>query len=246
MARILSGGGKFSGGKVVPGGGNWRQTINRFTGNRVGRDGASPSGVRRVFARNPADARMDANVSLMLMSSNKKAALTTALTGTNNDLVFTALKNGDQGNKTQVEYINGGASQALSVRVRLAAAGTNGDPDTLVISVRLATDASSVITSTAAQVATAVNADALANDYVVATNAPGNDGTGLVTAMAATPLTGGVFTEQLNTSGQPSNPNVVKAPTTAVRGAGKSTQTATPAGVTKVRNRSTNRSLRKR
>jgi hypothetical protein len=91
-----------------------------------------------------------------------------------------------------------------------------------------------------------VTAHAIANKLVTVANAAGNDGTGLVTAMAATALTGGAYTQQTNTSGGGSNPTIVRAPTTGVRGAGKSTQTGTPTGVEKVRDRSTNRSVRKR
>lgn len=92
---------------------------------------------------------------------------------------FTANAAGVAGNSKSVAYVNSGASQALLVTVTGNA-----------ISVRLATDAGSVITSTAAQVAAAVNAAVGAG--VTAANAAGNDGTGVVTALAATPLAGGL------------------------------------------------------
>lgn len=56
------------------------------------------------------------------------------------------------------------------------------------ITVTLATDGSSAITSTAAQVAAAVADNDDSNDLVSVANAAGNDGTGVVTALASTPL----------------------------------------------------------
>jgi len=47
------------------------------------------------------------------------------------------------------------------------------------------------ITSTAAQVATAINNDSIANQLVSAANAAANDGTGVVTALSQTALSGG-------------------------------------------------------
>lgn len=110
-----------------------------------------------------------------------KAALTTALAGANNDLTYTAQDAGDIGNSITIRYVDpAAASAALSVSVLNRA-----------ITVNLATNGSSVITSTAAQVAAAVNGSASASALVVAANAAANDGTGVVTALASTPLAGG-------------------------------------------------------
>lgn len=120
--------------------------------------------------------------SATITGSSVAASLTTALTGLNNDLTYTADTAGAAGNDITVAYVNPGtASAALAVTVTGSA-----------ISVSLATDASSVITSTAALVRDAVNAHATASTLVTAANATGNDGTGVVTALAATNLTGGV------------------------------------------------------
>ena len=111
-----------------------------------------------------------------------KATLTTALTGTNNDLKYTAREAGVGGNSITVRYVDpAGNNAALSVTV----AGT-------AITVNLATNGSGTITSTAAQVAAAIAAKQQASVLVDVENAAGNDGTGVVTALAATPLTGGV------------------------------------------------------
>jgi hypothetical protein len=109
-----------------------------------------------------------------------KGQLTTALAGSNNDLTFRANTQGVVGNSTTIAYVVAGASTPLSVSVTGSA-----------ITVNVATNGSSVATSTAAQVRDAVNAHAQAGQLVSAENATGNDGTGVVTALAATPLAGG-------------------------------------------------------
>lgn len=116
-----------------------------------------------------------------------EATLTTALTGANNDLTYTAKKGGTWGNSIQVEYLDpGGANQALAITV-----------SGFLISVSLATNGSSVITSTAALVSTAIAANADANRLVDVANASSNDGTGVVTALTATNLSGGSYGQAL-------------------------------------------------
>lgn len=110
-----------------------------------------------------------------------RASLTTALTGTNNDLVFTASRpTAAEGNAVRVRYVVAGTNTPLSV------SRSGGD-----LTVNVATDGAGAATSTAAQVATAVNASDEARFLVTAANAPGNNGTGVVTALAFTSLTGG-------------------------------------------------------
>lgn len=114
---------------------------------------------------------------------NTQASKTTALTGNNNDLTYTSKLDGADGNDITVTYVVAGANTPLSVSVA-----------THAITVNVATNASSVATSTAAQVRDAVNGNAAASSLVVAQNAAGNDGTGVVAAMAAITLTGGAET----------------------------------------------------
>lgn len=116
------------------------------------------------------------------------AALTTALTGANNDLAFTADVAGPDGNDITIAYINAGASKPLVVSVVGSA-----------ISVQLATNGSSVITSTASLVLAALNASTPAAALINTALAPTNTGAGLVTALSATPLTGGTGTNFLTT-----------------------------------------------
>lgn len=109
-----------------------------------------------------------------------RASLTTALTGTNNDLTYTATRPGVEGNAFRVRYVVAGTNTALSV------SRSGGD-----LTVNVATDGAGAVTSTAAAIATAVNASDEARFLVTAANATGNNGTGIVTALAFTSLTGG-------------------------------------------------------
>jgi hypothetical protein len=114
-----------------------------------------------------------------LINANAYATLTTALAGNNNDLVFTAKQY--PGNDISVAYVNPNANNAtLAVTVTGKA-----------IAVNLATGAGGAITTLASDIATAIAANATANALVGVANAGGNDGTGTVTALAATSLTGG-------------------------------------------------------
>lgn len=112
-----------------------------------------------------------------------RASRTTALAGANNDLTFTATfeQRGVVGNAITITYVDPpGNNVALSVAV----AGT-------AITVTLATDGVSAVTSTAAQVRDAVNAHAGASALVTAANAGTDNGTGVVTAVGPLALTGG-------------------------------------------------------
>lgn len=106
--------------------------------------------------------------------------LTTALSGANNDLTYTAINRGTGGNAITLTYVVAGVSTPLSVAVVGNA-----------ITVNVATNGSSAAVSTAAQVRTAVLASAAAALLVGVENATGNDGTGVVTALTSTPLAGG-------------------------------------------------------
>ncbi len=109
-----------------------------------------------------------------------KATLTTSLPGTNDDLTYTAVSYGSGGNAITVAYTNDGANIPLSVSVSGSA-----------ITVHLATNGSGNVTSTAAQVAAAIAASSTAAAKVTVANATGNDGSGVVSVMAPTNLSGG-------------------------------------------------------
>jgi hypothetical protein len=111
-----------------------------------------------------------------------RASLTTALTGTNNDLKFRAWEGGTAGNSISITYTVAGTNTPLSV-VR----ATNA------ITVNVATNGAGAATSTATQVMTAVNASQ-AHVLLYANLATGNDGTGVVTALGTTSLAGGSTT----------------------------------------------------
>ena len=111
------------------------------------------------------------------------ASLSTNLTGSNNDLVYTAKAGAakfETGNDITVRYVVSGNSTPLSVSV-----------STNAITVNVATDSGGAATSTAAQVKAAVEASTPAAALVSVAHKSGNDGSGVVTALSATALTGG-------------------------------------------------------
>lgn len=110
------------------------------------------------------------------------ATLTTALTGTHNDLVFTARDGGPGGNDITITYVVSGTNTALACAV-------NGK----AIVVTVATDGAAAATSTAAQVKAKIESTADANALVQVALASSNDGTGIVTALTATALAGGTL-----------------------------------------------------
>lgn len=113
--------------------------------------------------------------------TNFPATLTTALSGTHNDLVYTAVAPGTAGNAITVRYVVAGNSTPLTVSVTGSA-----------ITVNVATNGGGAPTSTAAQVAAAVAASAPAAALVgTPANAASNDGSGVVAALSVTNLAGG-------------------------------------------------------
>lgn len=128
-----------------------------------------------------------------------QASLTTQTGITNGDLTFTSNVASPAGNNIRVRYIVAGASTPLTVTV----AGND-------ITVNVATNASSVGTSTATQIRDAVNASTAAAALLSAALAPNNDGTGVIVAAAAfafTNLSGG-------STGAAVVENIVVAPAT--------------------------------
>lgn len=115
-----------------------------------------------------------------LRPEGKRATLTPALTGTNNDPLISALYAGSAGNSIRFRIVVSGVSTPASVSV-------SGND----ITFNSATNGSSAATSTLDQMIAAVNADASAAKLVFLQRAAGNDGTGVVAALAFTNLTGG-------------------------------------------------------
>ncbi|MFZ4539209.1 hypothetical protein [Propionivibrio sp.] len=118
-----------------------------------------------------------------------QAALTVNPAGDDNSLTFTAVAYGAGGNAITIEYVDpGAASASLGVVV--------SGP---TITVNLATDVNSAITSTAAEVLTAIEASTAAVALItvaIDTSDAGNadDGSGVVTAMAVDTFAGGAGT----------------------------------------------------
>lgn len=126
-------------------------------------------------------------------ANGTNATLTTALTGAQNDLVFTAAAGlGDLGNALTVAYTATGNNSTLT-------ASKSGN----AITVALATNATGTIITNATQVRDLVNATATVNASLTAALAGGNDGSGNVTALSDTALTGGAdagFTPTISTN----------------------------------------------
>lgn len=119
--------------------------------------------------------------------SGSQATLSRNPAGDDNALTFTAVKYGAEGNRISIAYVDPAAnSQSLAVSV-----------DGYAITVSLATNGGGTITSTAAQVKAAIEASAPAAALVTCTintadSGSADDGTGVVTALAAANMTGGV------------------------------------------------------
>ena len=109
-----------------------------------------------------------------------KSSLSTDLEGDNNDLVYTSKLAGTAGDAITIAYIDPGETAALNIVVT----GTK-------IVVNLAHDGIG-ITTTADDISSAISLDDDANALVGVANKVANDGSGVVTAMAETPLAGGV------------------------------------------------------
>lgn len=100
--------------------------------------------------------------------------------GANNAVKFRPI--GSLATSVTVAYVNPGApSAALSIGVVGGA-----------ITVNLATDGASAITTTASDIVTAIAASGAASALVECALATGSDGTGVVTAIAATAIVGGI------------------------------------------------------
>lgn len=120
---------------------------------------------------------------IVIQAKPDYATLTTALAGDDNDLVFTAKAplSGAAGNAITVAYIDPSANDA---ELEIVVTGTD-------IVVNLATGVAGAITSTAADILAAIEADEDADALVSVANAAANDGSGVVIALAETALAGG-------------------------------------------------------
>ncbi len=105
------------------------------------------------------------------------ATYSTSLGGTNDDLTYTARVGGAPGNNCTLTYVVAGLSTPLSVSVAGPATTVN-----------VATNGAGAAISTARQVMQAVN---LFGAPITAALKTGNDGTGVVAALAVQSLTGG-------------------------------------------------------
>lgn len=169
---------------------------DRYFINSIGIDGVNVAYAKSTSYSGTNDANGTAYVTA---ATNTVAIHATLITGgtapSNNRIMYRALAGGTGGNSIRVAHVNDGASQPLTV--------TDSGND---ITVHLATNGSSVVTSTANDVVAAVNAHAGASALVEASlgyagdqvfNAAGdalvacNLGTSVVTTFALTSLSAG-------------------------------------------------------
>jgi flagellar hook-associated protein FlgK len=109
------------------------------------------------------------------------AELTTNFKHTNNDIVFKAIDKGAAGENISLEYYtNNAPSQSLTVQVY---PGEDGSQN---IRIQLATDQNGNVSSTAGDIAAAVNSHVTARTLVTAETPPAENGLGLVEAMDKT------------------------------------------------------------
>jgi hypothetical protein len=118
-----------------------------------------------------------------------RATLSRNPAGDDNALTFTAVAYGTGGNSITITYVDPAANDAA---LGVVVAGS-------AITVNLATDGGGVITSTAAMVLAAIEASGPASalvDVAIDTGDSGvaDDGSGVVTALASAPMTGGAGT----------------------------------------------------
>jgi autotransporter-associated beta strand protein len=98
------------------------------------------------------------------------AAFTTGLTGPNNDLTFTAIAPGADGEAISIQYLD-----AITPGTPFGISVTGN-----AIQVTLAIDSGNFITTTAANIKAAIEGNAAAAALVSVAFAPGNDGSGLI------------------------------------------------------------------
>lgn len=140
-----------------------------------------PLNVRRRMARglNARTRKAWANRVFLSVGIGNRASLTTALAGANNDVALYARTPGTGGNSIRFRIVVAGVSTAASVVV----AGND-------ITFNSATSAGSAAISTANEMLTMLRNDVNVRPLIHAQLAPGNDGTGVVAALAFTNLSG--------------------------------------------------------
>jgi hypothetical protein len=168
---------------------------DRYFITSIGLDGVAVAYAKSTGFDSSSDTTGTAYVTTGTNTVAIHATLLVGIPSIHQRIVYRALAAGAGGNSIRIAHVNDGASQPLTV----TAAGND-------ITVHLATNGSSVITSTINDVVTAVNADADSNGLVQASlgnegdqkfNIAGsalvayNDGTALATAFALTALGAG-------------------------------------------------------
>jgi flagellar hook-associated protein FlgK len=188
--------------------------LNNWTGNVNFSASSFPSGDGEFAGLN----RSLANVMEQgrhLSYGSEYASLTTALKHTDNDLIFTAVNAGRDGEKIAVEYVTPvDASGALAPNRPLSVSVYTDIDGTKRLSVSLATDEKGVI-STAADVKALINSDPATRDLIYAQTAEGQTGQGLVGDLEPAYLdrSGGFDLVTYDADGQPTFYRITVDPT---------------------------------
>lgn len=146
--------------------------------------GTNETAISASVANDALDNRIQVELDI---TQNVQASLTTSLTGTNNDLVWTAKAAypGTAGEDITVAY-TAPPDNNEAVPLDIVVTGTD-----IVVMLEVDTDGSTILT-TGDDIKAAILADAAANALVTVADAGGNDGSGVVTTLTATALAGGV------------------------------------------------------
>lgn len=142
----------------------------------------------RLFSQNPRPEKIAILGVSYTAIAMARATLTTTIVAANSNLKYTSKVAGLAGTYIQIKYTDP-ATTTEATTAAVTGTGTSADP--YIINVTLSY-AGSAITAKASDVKTAIEGATAAAALVKVEYATDNDGTGLVTALAATALAGGV------------------------------------------------------
>ena len=210
-------------------GNNWGGTIN-FQGSSMPAGGDQFQSLDRSLANMATQGQQ-------LSYGTEQAKISTSLTHTDNDLIFSAISPGDAGERVAIEYLKGDASPSeLDLSVYTNIDGTQR------ISISLATDAKGNILSTAADVLKLTNEHPASRDLVWAEHPTDENGIpqmglGKVTEMDATYLDRSGYFELVtyDKNGEPTINRVTVDPTDTLEDIAQRVGTTVDGGIKGVR-----------
>lgn len=166
--------------------GNTDDDIRIWAGADYANRANAPFRISHKGAMVATDVRIGTIDNVVYYVKNTTSYLETNLTGTNNDLLFMSKISGVDGNYIDILYTNPGVLTVSTTAV-LTGSGTSGSH--YIINVTLAHNGSNII-ATANDVINAIDANVDCRNIILVNLLTGNDGTGIVTAMPSTSLSG--------------------------------------------------------